>query len=197
MRRRARSMAEARPARERLPHDDGARHRRPPLVPDRRGALDPASHPAPGVLRHGRSSLRDGRLPRGAAEGRRCHPRALARVDGLSSYALQRYSPALLQAVQRGRAAPQASAPRPHLRREAPLDNSARARLGRLKEWRKRRASERGVAPDVIVSNEVLYAAARKNPRTLDALVEASGLGPWKAGEYGEEMLAVLHGKKK
>jgi superfamily II DNA helicase RecQ len=49
----------------------------------------------------------------------------------------------------------------------------------------------------VIVSNDVLAAIARKNPRTLEALIETSGLGPWKAHEYGEELLSVLHDKHK
>ncbi len=121
----------------------------------------------------------------------------LGHIPGVSSYVVQRYGQSILQAATHGRATPQKTAPRPRARREAPLDNSARARLGRLKEWRKQRADERGVAPDVIVSNDVLFAAARKNPHTLEALVDASQIGPWKAKEYGEEMLAVLHGKKK
>ena len=69
--------------------------------------------------------------------------------------------------------------------------------MGKLKEWRKARAAQRGVETDVIVSNDTLYAIARKNPKTLDALIEVSSLGPWKAREYGEELLAVLQGKKK
>ncbi|MBI4790642.1 MAG: HRDC domain-containing protein [Chloroflexi bacterium] len=126
------------------------------------------------------------------------HPnslRELGRIAGVSSYVAQRYGQPILQAIGRGRAAPQTTPPHPRARREAPLDNSARARLGRLKDWRKHRAEARGVAPDVIVSNDVLFAAARKNPRTLETLIAASDLGPWKAKEYGEELLNVLHPK--
>ncbi|HEX7592995.1 MAG TPA: HRDC domain-containing protein, partial [Anaerolineae bacterium] len=75
--------------------------------------------------------------------------------------------------------------------------NDGRTRLGQLKEWRKLRAAARGVESDVIVSNDVLFAAARKNPRTLEALVAVSGLGSWKAKTYGEEILQVLDGKVK
>ncbi len=123
--------------------------------------------------------------------------RELGRIDGVPGFIAQRYGQSVLQAVTRGRAAPQRTPPHPHMRREAPLDNPARARLARLKEWRKKRAAERGVAPDVIVSNDVLFAAARHNPRTVEALVDASHLGPWKAREYGDEILAVLNGKHK
>jgi len=138
--------------------------------------------------------LSDAALLRLAA-ARPTSPRALAQVSGIPSYVLQRYRAAFLDATARGIAAPQHAQPRPHLRGQPPLDNSARTRLVQLKEWRKRRAATRGVEPDVIVSNDVLYAAARKNPRTLDALVTATGLGPWKTREYGEEMLGVLWGK--
>jgi ribonuclease D len=121
--------------------------------------------------------------------------RDLARLDGVSAYVAQRYGRAIIGAVARGRAAPQTGAPHPLARGQPPLDNLARVRLGRLKEWRKKRAAARGVEPDVIVSNDVLFAAARKNPRTLEALVAASGLGPWKARTYGEEILKVLRAK--
>ncbi len=121
--------------------------------------------------------------------------RDLARLDGVSAYAVQRYGRAMVDATARGRAAPQTSMPHPHARGQPPLDNGARVRFGRLKEWRKKRAAARGVEPDVIVSNDVLFAAARKNPRTLEQLVAASDLGPWKAKIFGEEMLKTLQGK--
>ena len=124
-------------------------------------------------------------------------PRDLARIPGVSEYVVQRYGHALLDTIARGRAAPQTSAPHPHSRGQPPLDNGARTRLGYLKEWRKRRAAARGVEPDVIVSNDVLFAAARKSPRTLEALVAVSGLGPWKAKTYGEEIILVLQGRQK
>ncbi len=120
--------------------------------------------------------------------------RDLARV-GVSAYVAQRYGRSIIDAVARGRAAPQTSALHPHSRGQPSLDNGARIRYGKLKEWRKKRAAARGVEPDVIVSNDVLFAAARKNPRTLDALVAVSDLGPWKARTYGEEILGVLRGK--
>ncbi len=124
-------------------------------------------------------------------------PRDLARVRGVSVYAAKRYGPAILDAVARGRAAPQTATPHPQSRGQPPLDNDARTRLGHLKEWRKQRAVARGVEPDVIVSNDVLFAAARKNPRTLDALITVSNMGSWKAKTYGEEILRVLDGKGK
>ncbi len=120
----------------------------------------------------------------------------LAHLGGVSAHVVQRYGPPILRAVERGRAEPQAHPPRPRPRQDS-LDNAARNRLGRLKEWRKQRAARRGVAPDVVVSNDVLFSAARKNPKTLDELIQATALGPWKAKTYGEDLLEVLRGKRK
>lgn len=124
-------------------------------------------------------------------------PRALVHLGGVSEFMMRRYSHALIDAVARGVAAPQIAQPRPHSRNENFLDSAARNRMGKLKEWRKQRAGARGVENDVIVSNDVLHAVARKNPSTLEALRAATDLGPWKMREYGEEMLRVLHGKRK
>ena len=126
------------------------------------------------------------------------HPgsmREMHSISGISSYLMQRYSRAILEAVAHGRASPQNTPPKPHARTEPPLDNPARDRMSKLKEWRKKRAIERGVESDVIVSNDVLMSLARKNPRTLENLIAVSGLGLWKANAYGEELLKVLHPK--
>ncbi len=123
-------------------------------------------------------------------------PRALQNVGGISPHIFQRYHAAILDAVDKGGAHPQTQIPQPRARRERPLDNRARTRLARLKEWRRQRADARGVAPDVIVSNDALYEIARVYPRTFDALREI-GLGEWKLQEYGAELLAVAEGRKK
>ncbi len=119
-------------------------------------------------------------------------PTALARL-GVAEVALRRYSHALLAAIARGATAAHLARPRPRTRPEELMDYAARARLNKLKAWRKQRAQARGVENDVIVSNEVLYNIARENPRTLEALAQVTHLGPWKLQTYGEEILRVLH----
>ena len=131
------------------------------------------------------------------AEARPTSPRALGQLSGVPEVVTRRHGTSIISAVARGTASPQTTTPQPRARSDAFLDNHARDRMGKLKEWRKARAAQRGVETDVIVSNDTLYAIARKNPKTLDALIEVSSLGPWKAREYGEELLAVLQGKKK
>jgi len=131
------------------------------------------------------------------SKARPASPRALAQTSGVPEVVARRYGTSILSAITRGENSPQTTPPHPRPRSESFLDNAARNRMGKLKEWRKERAAKRGVETDVIVSNDALAAIARKNPRTLEALIETSGLGPWKANEYGEELLAVLHGKRK
>ncbi|MBI4753730.1 HRDC domain-containing protein [Candidatus Desantisbacteria bacterium] len=115
-----------------------------------------------------------------------------SRIHNISRYMVQRYGHAILNAINRGRAIPQMTMPHPQLRDQLPLDSNARVRFARLKDWRKQRATVREVDPDIIVSNNVLFAAARENPLSIESLVAVSDLGPWKAQEYGEEILAVL-----
>lgn len=131
------------------------------------------------------------------ASARPTSVRMMRNIGGVSGFVIDRYAQAILQSVERGHQSPQTESPRPHARGDGMLDNPARTRLGKLKEWRKERAEARGVEPDVIVSNDVLTIVARHNPRTLDALATLTKLGDWKANEYGEEMLNVLHKKKK
>lgn len=123
-------------------------------------------------------------------------PRDLEQARGISEFHLRRMSTTILAAVSRGRAQPQHSLPKPNPRRSVFLDNADRARLDRLKEWRKKRAAARGVETDVIVSNDVLVAIARAQPRTVEDIAQTSGLGAWKLQEYGGEILGVLNGKK-
>lgn len=127
------------------------------------------------------------------ATARPVSARALQNLSGITSHIFQRYSSAILDAIRTGLARPQAQLPR--ATHSDALDPRARARLGKLKEWRKARAEARGVATDVIISNDMLFALARQNPQTLDALLQ-SEMGAWKIQTYGEEILAVLNGKK-
>jgi ribonuclease D len=132
----------------------------------------------------------------GVAQARPTSLHALTNLGLISEFVLRRYGRTIIDAVARGSALPQVVRPHPRSRADNFLDNAGRNRLGKLKEWRKQRAETRGVENDVIVSNDVLHDIARKNPHTLDALIAATDLGPWKTREYGEEMLKVLGEQK-
>jgi ribonuclease D len=106
----------------------------------------------------------------------------------LNPYLIRRYGQALLAAVARGE---RASIPRPprHPRRsDAVLD-----RYERLRVWRQDKATARGVAPDVVLSNAVLWGLAESNPVTLEELAQIEELGPWRRRAYGPEIVRLLH----
>ncbi|MDY7042040.1 MAG: HRDC domain-containing protein [Chloroflexota bacterium] len=114
--------------------------------------------------------------------------KGLRRVKGVSQIVIKRYGRGLLDAIRQGRNAPPPQ-PRPRPRRPA---NATLERYEALRRWRKRRAAKRGVEPDVIMSNDVLFELAKRSPADLDALATLDLLGSWKLETYGAEVVAVL-----
>jgi DNA helicase-2/ATP-dependent DNA helicase PcrA len=62
----------------------------------------------------------------------------------------------------------------------------------RLREWRKERARNDDVAAFMVFSNSTLELIAEHRPRTPDALLRISGVGPDKLQKYGEELLILV-----
>ncbi len=112
----------------------------------------------------------------------------LAKIRGLSATILRRYGDGLLEAIARGR---NAKLPRPP-RQSNNVEPVIMERYTALREWRKQRATERGVDSDVIVSKNVLWVLAEAAPQSLDAMQGIPGLGPWRLSHYGSELLEVL-----
>ncbi|MHB8576228.1 MAG: ribonuclease D [Dehalococcoidia bacterium] len=110
----------------------------------------------------------------------------LDRLNGVSPYIAQRYGRALLTAVRRAEGQPPIQRPR------SVRDDALIARFEALRQWRNRRATERNVEGEVIVSNAVLKALAATPPSDLAGLTAAGLLGPWKLRTYGEEIVLVL-----
>ena len=105
-----------------------------------------------------------------------------------------RFGAAILAAIARGRVAP---APQPPARRtngEGRPDPEVAARYDRLRAWRMKRATARGVDLDVILNNETLMAVARACPADMDALAALGVMRSWKLAEYGPELLAIVGG---
>ncbi|MCL4869049.1 MAG: HRDC domain-containing protein [Anaerolineae bacterium] len=114
----------------------------------------------------------------------------LAEIYGMSPGQINRYGRKLLQLIREGqRAAPP---PRPPQRNERPPDEVA-ARYELLHQWRKKRAIQRGVESDVVLSRDALWALARTRPRTLQQLAQLTELGPVRQRLYGEELVKLLN----
>lgn len=111
----------------------------------------------------------------------------LRNVFGISPAAARRYGDVLLEAVEKGKTA--AIPQRPELEITPP---DIADRYTSLHGWRKKRAEERGVESDVIITKQALWSLAYKAPVTPDQLENIEGLGPWRLKTYGEELLAVI-----
>src|SRR5690606_3259527 len=112
----------------------------------------------------------------------------LADIKGLSPGFIRRHGDSLLEAIAAGQ---QAKPPRPP-RQPRSISGSVLERYTALREWRKQRASARGVDSDLIVSKSVLWILAHEAPKSLADLSGIPGLGPWRLSHYGPELLEVL-----
>ena len=112
----------------------------------------------------------------------------LAEIDGMSPTLIRRYGRTVIDAVSAGMRAKTPVPPPP----DPPADPLVVERYTALREWRKTRALERGVESDVIISKDALWTLAERAPDSLDEMDDVPGLGPWRLGVYGVEILEVI-----
>jgi ribonuclease D len=114
----------------------------------------------------------------------------LPNIHGMSKGQIRRYGRKLLRVISKAQRAPAPKKPKTNSQR--PPDEIVN-RYERLRNWRKQRAQARGVESDVIISRDILWDLAFKNPKTPGDLDAIRSLGPWKRENYGDEILYVLH----
>jgi ribonuclease D len=110
----------------------------------------------------------------------------LHRLKGINSTLIHYNASDILQAITDGLTAP---LPHYHSPNHRP-DDDILARYETLRRWRNDLAAQRGVEPDVILSNDTLMDVARHNPRTLAAL--KTRLSQWQGETYGQALFSVL-----
>ena len=122
-------------------------------------------------------------------------PATLASIEatkGLSRSVVARHGRAILDAVARGQAVPEADLPKfprgPRWARDPDFDDRAAA----LKSVRDRRAAELELDPGVLCPRERLEAIARRNPRSTEELMEVPDVRRWQAEVLGEEFIDTL-----
>lgn len=113
----------------------------------------------------------------------------LGRITGIPRRLPTRERRNLLQVVEEGLRAPVPVRPR---RRGARVDEETVERYETLRDWRRERAKERGVEPDVVLSNHTLHAIANENPTSTQALADIEALNDWERDEYGRELIGLL-----
>jgi len=115
----------------------------------------------------------------------------LSGIRGLRPHHIRRYGDGILRAVKLGaRTKPPQPPPPPPRHSRAEME-----RFRALQAWRRGKGAQRGVDPDVIVGNHVLWVLAERNPKTVEGLTGIDGLGPWKRGAYGADLLQVIRGR--
>ena len=81
--------------------------------------------------------------------------------------------------------------------RQPPMDHLPeqepdRATVAALREWRLAEARRRAIAPFIILHDRTLMAIAAARPRSEGELLAVPGIGPGKAAEYGDAIVAVV-----
>lgn len=114
----------------------------------------------------------------------------LRSTPGLPRYLPEAIARTLRAMIEDAQTHPTPAPPeRNHTRRP---DADTLTRYDRLRAWRTRTAEQRGVDPDVVLTNQALMAIARLNPLDLSALAAAALLGAWKLDAYGPAIVQAL-----
>ena len=134
-----------------------------------------------------------------ALSGQRPHDhKSLCRIKGISPRLARKYGQGLLDCIRRGvrQALPWSDRPRTPKRRNRYSNErpsaACKARFEALRAWRNDFAVRRGVEPDIVLTNQVLWAVAHRNPDTQAGLAHDELLAPWQVEEFGRELMAVL-----
>lgn len=106
---------------------------------------------------------------------------------------VRRYGAGIVAAVKRGKHAPPPVFKRVSNGNGRP-DPKILVRHDALRKWRTARAQERGVDPDVVLTNDQLMIIARERPTSQQELAATGAMGPWKVQEYGADILDLLAG---
>jgi len=122
----------------------------------------------------------------------------LYQIKGVPAWLIKRHGPELLTAIRQGMKEPLAWEKRPRTNNRSDPEAGGRpsaacqARFEILRAWRNATAEARGVEPDIVLTNQILWAVARRNPRRVDDLTRDGLLAPWQADEFGNALLAAV-----
>jgi ribonuclease D len=120
----------------------------------------------------------------------------LQQIKGVSGQMVKRYGHGMLAAIRRGEKNPLAWEDRPRSENGSKHNGrpsaACQARFDALRTWRNATAEARGVEPDIILTNQILWAIAHKNPRNRRDLDGEDLLARWQVDQFGDDVLAVI-----
>ncbi|HKA64071.1 MAG TPA: ribonuclease D [Methylomirabilota bacterium] len=117
---------------------------------------------------------------------------AILSVPGCTPPVVRRAGAAILEAVARGLALPEADlpayrpAPRPH------VPAAVRRRADALRVWRTQASKEVGLDPGVLFPQRLIDRLAASPPGDLAALRQVEGVRDWRVGLFGPALLTAL-----
>ena len=109
-----------------------------------------------------------------------------------------RYGRGLLSAFRRGSSQPLTWVERVRPNNDSSGETNGRpsaacqARFEALRAWRNASAESRGVEPDIVLTNQTLWAVAYRNPRCHADLAGDGLLARWQVDEFGDDLLRVV-----
>ena len=122
----------------------------------------------------------------------------MQRIKGISHRIAGRYGKGILAAIRQGAGQPLAWQERPrsngssNRRPNGRPSAACQARFDALRSWRNATAEARGVEPDIVMTNQTLWAVAERNPRRIEQLSRNDDLARWQLDEYGHDLLRVI-----
>jgi ribonuclease D len=122
---------------------------------------------------------------------------ALAGIKGMPRSLLERAAPDILDAVRRGVALPDGELPRFPKAVRWERDPEFDTRAAALRTVRDAAATRLDMDPGVLCSRDRLEAVARRNPATMDAMLEIPELRRWQVAELGADFLKALAAHRK
>jgi ribonuclease D len=134
----------------------------------------------------------------GLSDQRPQNRRELVQVKGVSQRMVGRYGRGLLAAIRQGEDQPLAwedrvrPANNSHRKSNGRPSAACHARFEALRAWRNAAAEERGVEPDIVLTNNTLWAVACQNPTSRAELSDNDILARWQVNEFGKDLLEVM-----
>jgi ribonuclease D len=122
---------------------------------------------------------------------------ALAKLKGMPRGILEQRGGELLDAVKRALAVPEAELPRFPKSARWDRDPDFDVRVSALKTARDEAAKRLALDPGVLCSRDRMEAVARRNPASVDEVMEVTELRRWQARELGSDFVAALEPHRK
>jgi len=117
---------------------------------------------------------------------------SLREIPGCSPKVVQRYGDAILAAIARGDAIPEAELPAYPRARKPRVPPAVQRRIEALSRWRAAAAERQGLDPGLLLPRRLVERLAEAAPGDAEALRRIDGFRRWRAEAFGQEILAAL-----